>query len=97
MKSDLDPLVVEIAIEIEQMGFEELLLRREGRTHPKARDARMLAPVLERHPDCIDPVPRPLIVAEAEVGRRKAKLAAARVAALDHALDRIVAAQHAGR
>ena len=39
----------------------------------------------------------PLIVAERQVGGRIAELAPALVAALDHALDRIVAAQHVRR
>ena len=57
----------------------------------------MLAAVLQRHPHRIDAVLGPLIVAERQVRGRIAELAPALVAALDHALDRIIAAQHVGR
>ena len=88
VERDLDRAAVEVAVEVEEMRFEQLLRRLEGRADAEAGDAGMLAAVVERHAHRVDAVRGPLIVAEREVGGRIAELAAALVAALDHALDR---------
>ena len=64
VERDLDLLAVKIAVEIEEMGLEQLLRRVEGRANAEARDAGMLAAVLQRHPNRIDAVSGPLIIAE---------------------------------
>ena len=97
VQRDLDLAAVKVAVEPEQIGLEQLLRRFEGRADAEAGDAGMLGcrPRASRAPH------RCHIWAadnrRGQVGGRIAELAAARVAALDHALDRIVAAQHMGR
>src|SRR5687768_16803745 len=64
VQRDLDPAAVKVALEPEQMRLEQLLRRLERRPDAEAGDARMLAPVVERHPHRIDAVFRPLVVRE---------------------------------
>src|SRR5438309_6992578 len=59
--------------------------------------ARIWSIGIERHPHRVNAIFGPLIVAERQIGGWIAELAAAGVAFLDHALDRIVAAQQPRR
>src|SRR3569833_1298320 len=96
VERDFDGAAVEVAVEVEDVGFEKLLRRLEGGADAEIGDAGVLAAIVEDHAHGIDAVARPLIVAELKVGGRIAKLAAALVAGLDDAGDRIGAAQHSG-
>src|SRR5947209_19503253 len=75
VERDLDPLPVEVAVEVEQMRLEELARRLEGWPDAEAGDAQQLAPVLQHHAHRINAVPGPLVIAELEVRGRVAKLA----------------------
>src|SRR6476661_8835452 len=97
VERDLDPAAIEVAVEVEEVRFQQLLRRREGRADAEAGDAGMLAAVLERRAHRIDAVTRPLIVAERHVRGRIAKLPPALVAVLDDALDGEIAGHQLGR
>ena len=81
-------LAVKIAVEVEEIGLEQLLRRIEHRPDAEIGDAVEDAAVRQPSAHRIDAEARAQIVAERDVGGRKAELAAALVAMLDHALDR---------
>ena len=64
VQRDLDLSAVEVAVEVEQIRLEQLLRRIEGRADAEARDAGVLAAVVQRHAHRVDAVLRPLVIAE---------------------------------
>src|SRR5438105_4719077 len=86
VERDFDLAAVKVAVEAEQVRFEQLDRRLEGRTDAEAGNAGNFTAVIKRHANGVDSVLRAEIVAEHKVRGWIAKLAPALVAALDHAL-----------
>src|SRR6476469_1742963 len=93
VECDFDAAAIEVAVEAEQVSLEEFLRWVEGGADAEAGDAGMLRAIVQRDAHGVDSVFRALVIPEGQVRGRIAQLAAAGVAALDHALDREIAGQ----
>lgn len=97
VKRDLDLSPVKIPGKVEEVRFEQFLWRLERRTDAKARNAGMLASIVESHAHGVDAVSGSLIVAERHVRSRVTELTPAAVAALDDPFHREIAAEEPRR